>query len=45
MLNDIRFMCKNEVSKDLCLKFIKDIIVPSVNYGAFCDDKDTFDDY
>lgn len=46
MLNSIRFMRKHEVSKDLCLKFVRSIIVPSINYGAFCDEgQEAFDDY
>lgn len=47
MLNDIRFMRKNEASRDLCMKFIRNIIVPSINYGAFIDEgaPDVYDDY
>jgi hypothetical protein len=45
LLNDIKFMRINGVKRDLCLKFIKNIIVPSVNYGAFIDDDAAYDDY
>ena len=38
-------MRKHEVNRDMCLKFIKSIIVPSVNYGAYIDDAESLDDY
>jgi hypothetical protein len=45
LLNDIRFMRKHEANRDMCLKFIRNIIVPSVNYGAFVDDANQIDNY
>jgi hypothetical protein len=45
LLDDIRFMHKHEVNRDMCLKFIRNIVVPSTNYGAFIDDANALDDY
>ena len=35
---ELDFFPNNGTPQDVCLKFIRHIIVPSLNYGAFIDD-------
>ena len=37
MINNLTYMEENKVPKDLLMKFVRLIIIPSVNYGAFID--------
>lgn len=34
-------MLDNKIDKDICLKLLTHIIIPSLNYGAFMDDAST----
>jgi len=36
--NELNFFLNNGTPQDVCLKFIRHIIVPSLSYGAFIDD-------